>query len=251
MRLTVFLTRVGRRQKQYIRRRSCASGKECLASTTSLRYQSSSTDSNTNTITRRVSIQTYHSTANMRSCFVAGVAATFITQVVSENLGFSPVWSPFDERSIAKRDIDETCFSSVIDELAAPTPASALYDWIVTEVTDIYEPLGCTVTLPATLSDEYLDYYDEQITFFNELESKAGKIHTKCGADTFSITLTEECTSEQTVYFADSSDDVASSTVLDAIELPTDVIYIGDATHNSVFGFAAVLAIALGAVIAL
>ncbi|KAF7551445.1 hypothetical protein G7Z17_g5017 [Cylindrodendrum hubeiense] len=145
-----------------------------------------------------------------------------------EELGVSPVFPPH-EAPVQRRDIDEACFSSVASELSPPEPsATELNEWASTASSGI---LPCIITAPATLSDEFISYLGEVETWLETVESKAEAIDTKCDADEFTFTVSLYCTESRTVVFTGTKNST-SSTVMEPMDGPTGVIYIGAAARN-------------------
>lgn len=191
------------------------------------------------------------------SCLSALASQALASTPLLEEFGVSPVFPPHG--SIERRAIDETCFTSVMSKLSPPEPsATELEDWALTQTKDIS---ACTITAPASLSDELISYLSQVSTWLDTVESVADSIDTKCDADVFTFSITMYCTGSHTVVFTEDASgtgtpSVVSSTVMEPMDAPTEVMYIGDGDsaaprNDGMSKVALVVAGVLGAVMAL
>ncbi|KAH6962553.1 hypothetical protein BKA56DRAFT_597893 [Ilyonectria sp. MPI-CAGE-AT-0026] len=163
------------------------------------------------------------------SCLSALASQALASTPLLEEFGVSPIFPPHD--SIERRAIDDSCFTSVISKLSPPEPSDTeLQDWAATETQTIS---ACTMTAPASLSDEVISYLDEFTTWLSTVESVADSIDTKCGADIFTFSVSMSCTESHTVVFTEEASGtgtpgVVSSTVMEPMEAPSGTMYIGD-----------------------
>ncbi|KAJ6442270.1 serglycin domain-containing protein [Purpureocillium lavendulum] len=177
----------------------------------------------------------------------AGIAIGFPAPTPTE----PPVVTP---AALDRRAIDRQCFSSVLTELSPPTSGvdSKLLSWATNAAAGA--ATGCKVTAPASLSSAYTSYLDVLRTYFSTLESKASGIHTKCGADKFSVTFSQACTTSFTLLFTSGgvgNGTTATKTVA-PVEVPKKTLYIGDGKSAAAQGSIPVLgsAVALAGVLA-
>ncbi|KAH8672367.1 hypothetical protein BGZ61DRAFT_459203 [Ilyonectria robusta] len=189
-------------------------------------------------------------------CLSALASQALANTPLLEEFGISPVFPPHG--SIDRRAIDDSCFTSVVSKLSPPEPSNTeLQDWAATETEAIS---ACTITAPASLSDEVISYLDEFTTWLATVESVADSIDTKCGADIFTFSVSMSCTESHTVVFTEEASGtgtpgVVSSTVMEPMDAPTGTMYIGDgdsaaARNGGMSKVALVVAGVLGAVMA-
>lgn len=169
------------------------------------------------------------------SCLSALASQALASNPLLEELGVSPIFPPHG--SIQRRaGIDDSCFTSVVSKLSPPEPSDTeLQDWAATETELV---AACTLTAPASLSDEVISYLDEFTTWLSTVESVADSIDTKCGADIFTFSVSMSCTASHTVVFTQDASGtgtpgVVSSTVMEPMEAPTGTMYLGDGDGDS------------------
>jgi hypothetical protein len=146
-----------------------------------------------------------------------------------------------------RKDV-RACASSVISELAAPSPKNdELADWVLAVTT----VAGCTVTAPASLSSAYTSWFDELTDWAEDLKDNAAK-QTDCGADTFSLTLLDNCAaSKRTVLFTgEKRSDPTETHVEDKLPIPTN-IKVGAASQSGVTRAGLALAVVVAFALAL
>lgn len=159
-----------------------------------------------------------------------------------------------DEEGLAKRQ-DLTCATSVIMEIMPSLPTeTAFSSWLVSEGGNRLDGQSCSVTVPSSFSDEYLDYFSTLTEWISTVEEVAAKA-TDCDLDDFYLTLSPLCTTSQTIFW---SDDAAatpgsmSSTALPVVDIPQETILIGAAPSDGPFrGLAVAFTVFLGAVVLL
>lgn len=172
-------------------------------------------------------------------------------------VGISPAFPPNGAPALDRRNLDESCATSVFSSLSPPEPTdSAFLDW-ATSTNDFWTE-SCTITVPASFSSDYISYVSEFDTWLNTIESAAAKA-TDCGVDddeVFAISLSGLCTASRTVVFVEdvsaTATGDATTTILKALNIPQETIQIGAAAQQpSVAGFAVAVATFLGVALAL
>ncbi|KAL3958240.1 hypothetical protein VFPFJ_10207 [Purpureocillium lilacinum] len=131
---------------------------------------------------------------------------------------------------VERQRVDSSCISSIVSELAPPTSGldSDFLSWASSASTEIISP-DCTVTVPASISSEYLAYRSTFQTYLSTIASKASSIRTNCGADDLSLTFSQFCTTSLTVLFT-SGADKTSTTSLSSLDIPDETIAVGQSS---------------------
>lgn len=161
--------------------------------------------------------------------------------------GFSPaaVNDKGGDRPLAKRQ-NARCTSSVLSELQPAEPTnSAFASWASSAGIDRMDDPSCSITVPASFSDDFLDYYTKSWkTFYETIESAAAEVTTDCGYAQFGMSLSLLCDESQTIYWEgatetgsasptatndddEDDDDELPSTVLEPLEIPAETIWFG------------------------
>jgi hypothetical protein len=169
--------------------------------------------------------------------------------------GFSPVAVKGDS-PLAKRQ-NARCTSSVISELQPAEPTNSDFaSWASSAGTDRLNDPGCSVTVPASFSDDFLDYYSTVKEYYETIESAAAEVTTDCGYDRFGLSLSLVCDESQTIYWSGATetgsaaptatnddddddnddDDDLPSTVIEALEIPAETIWFGEGNSGGDIG---------------
>lgn len=169
--------------------------------------------------------------------------------------GFSPVAVKGDS-PLAKRQ-NARCTSSVISELQPAEPTNSDFaSWALSVGTDRLNDPGCSVTVPASFSDDFLDYYSTVLEYYETIESAAAEVTTDCGYARFGLSLSVLCDESQTIYWSgatetgsatptatnddddddDDDDGDLPSTVLEALEIPAETIWFGEGNSGGDIG---------------
>jgi hypothetical protein len=101
-------------------------------------------------------------------------------------------------KALEARDVDRVCLTSVWDQLSPPTPTERRLSTLITGS-------KCTITAAASLSWPLESYVSALSTYLITIESKAKEVHTKCGVDKLSFTISLACTKSIDVLFTANS----------------------------------------------
>lgn len=160
---------------------------------------------------------------------LTGLASTALANGPIDILGLSPTVNE-PEKNLEKRQ-DMECASSVLTEIMPALPTDpAFSSWAESAGSDRIAAPGCTVTVPASFSDEYLEYFTSLQEWFGTVEDEAATL-TDCGIPSLALSLSALCSTSQTIYFEDEAMTTSgsmSSTVLEILEVPRETIYIGE-----------------------
>lgn len=134
--------------------------------------------------------------------------------------------------TLDEREINDCALSVFETDLIAPTPTnSELADWFHSAWSNVpYEE--CEPTVPASLSDAYLDHWEAVGTYLETAPSVAAEITTDCGFTFFALSLPEpSCGPSVTVHFEDGESD-ASSIVVAAVVIANATVLIGEGGNS-------------------
>lgn len=172
----------------------------------------------------------------------AALVRTALAHRAVDAVGYAPaVITDAPTRVLDKRQ-NARCTESVISQLMPPDPTNSDFaDWAISEGGNRLENPGCTVTVPASFSDDFLEYYSDALEWMETVESAAAEVTTDCGYLSLGLSLTQLCSESQTIYWegdgastatATQTGDSASSTVLEPVEIPAETIWIGEGQSN-------------------
>lgn len=152
-------------------------------------------------------------------------------------VGFSVGSHSNDDDALEKRQ-DVSCATSVILDLLPEMPTNtAFVSWVESVAGGGVDIPSCTVTVPASFSDDYMDYYSTLTDWVSTVEEDAAQA-TNCGMDEdeFYLTMSGLCSNSRTIYFEpDATNGTTASTVLPTVDLARETIPIGAAPKNGVF----------------
>jgi hypothetical protein len=140
-----------------------------------------------------------------------------------------------NELTTASQANVQSCVASVASQVRPPEPVNTPFNqW----VTSTFSMPACTITAPATYSDDFLSYDKALSTWLSTVQSVADKINTNCGYDTLSFSFSNYCPTSRTVLFT-RAQTMGTTTSLETISttLPPyqthDTIYIGAAGRRA------------------
>lgn len=119
------------------------------------------------------------------------------------------------------------CLGSAASILRIPQPTnSAWSSWAAAAMSTI--KTDCDVTLPATLTPDYLDYYSAARRWAETVESKAKQMTNNCGIEGLGMSFKQSCTQIEMV--ARASDNKTSTKTMAPIAFPHEVVIHGPST---------------------
>lgn len=123
------------------------------------------------------------------------------------------------------------CLGSAAYILRIPQPTnSAWSSWAATAMLTI--KTDCDVTLPATLTSDYLEYYSAAGRWAETVESKAKQMTNDCGIEGLGMSFTQSCT--QIKMIAKVSDNMTSTKTMAPIAFPHEVVIGGPNTSTPI-----------------
>lgn len=139
--------------------------------------------------------------------------------------------------AVERRGADLQCASSVENHILSNSATnSALMSALTSAIRDqggLANPLNvnlCTVTLPSSLSSAYSSFLDDARTGLDSKISYLKGLHTKCGVNTFMISIEPVCTSASlaAVFTGGSSGATATTASFSAVPPAQEtVVYVG------------------------
>lgn len=123
------------------------------------------------------------------------------------------------------------CVGSAASLLIIPQPTnSAWSSWAATAMSTI--KTDCGVTLPATLTSDYLEYYSAASQWAETVESKAKQMTNNCGIEGLGMSFEQSCTQIEMV--ARASDNKTSTKTMAPIAFPHEVVIGGPSTSTPI-----------------
>jgi hypothetical protein len=160
------------------------------------------------------------------SITMAAFASTVLANGV-DVLGVSPV---VEKPHVLEKREDLDCAASVLSSLLPPLPTNSDFaEWAETAGPGRFYGEGCEFTVPASFSDDYLEYYSEALEWATTVSAEAAAA-TDCGIDGLALEVSTVCSTSQTIYFegaSSASNGSVPSTVLPHFDFPAETMPLG------------------------
>lgn len=140
-----------------------------------------------------------------------------------------------DELTTTSQANVQSCVASVVSQIRPPEPANTPFNqW----ATSTFSMPACTITAPATYSEDFMSYDKALSTWLSTVQSVADKINTNCGYDTLSYSFANYCSTSRTILFT-RAQTTGTTTSWETITMTLppyqthDMIYIGAAGRRN------------------